>query len=487
MIPEGARIRELTERKGLRYFLRRFWTIADPKVPGFREGYGWFADAICDGLEACVARAIRNLVLNAPPGTGKSMIVSVMLPIWTWTLDPKHPIMITAYADNILGGWALARQNILVSREFQSAWPEIKLAGRAARPQRNNQGGIIHSIPLAGGSMGKHARIQILDDPHKVDDSPDVRAKAVAAWLDTFATRAGPGAELVRIVNQQRIAEDDVSAACLRTGDYEHLMIPWRYHPNPSWRKAYSLPIRDPRTAPGQTISGDPEDEDKDRRIRPQIRAAQYDQNPTPDAGGVIEKAWLQRWTWEMLGDLDNLRWFQSWDFGFKGNDTAQSRVVGGLFAANERRCFLVDLTKPEHLNYSQSKARLREVQTLDLWKRAYLKLIEDKANGPAIMSDLAEEIVGMYPVEPKGTKAERLARHSDAVKGGALWLPPASVCPYADDAENELVGFPNAAYDDIVDITSQALDNVFHPHANRLRDLQNLAAKWDNRDDVDE
>lgn len=56
-------------------FVREAWRIVDP-APYI---HNWHVEAICDHLEAVTFGEISELIINVPPGFGKSLIVSVFL------------------------------------------------------------------------------------------------------------------------------------------------------------------------------------------------------------------------------------------------------------------------------------------------------------------------------------------------------------------------------------------------------------------------
>ena len=85
-------------RSRLSTFSRLAWRVLEPTTP---LEWNWHLDAICDHVQAVLdgwmavqraraaglpdpPQAIQNLVMNVPPGTGKSRFVSVFAPAWMW-------------------------------------------------------------------------------------------------------------------------------------------------------------------------------------------------------------------------------------------------------------------------------------------------------------------------------------------------------------------------------------------------------------------
>jgi hypothetical protein len=84
--------------------------------------------------------------------------------------------------------------------------------------------------------------------------------------------------------------------------------------------------------------------------------------------------------------------------------------------------------------------------------------LVENASNGHALISRLLESFPSMnfVPINPKGSKAERLARHRKAIAAGAISLQIKE--PWNDVYIFEFVNHPKNGSDQ-VDPTTQLLD----------------------------
>src|SRR3990167_11365008 len=71
-------------------FVRAAWPVIEPGTPLVD---GWYIEAICDHLQAVSEGRIKKLIINQPPRTLKSSLVSVLWPAWEWTLDPTLRMM----------------------------------------------------------------------------------------------------------------------------------------------------------------------------------------------------------------------------------------------------------------------------------------------------------------------------------------------------------------------------------------------------------
>jgi predicted phage terminase large subunit-like protein len=92
------------------------------------------------------------------------------------------------------------------------------------------------------------------------------------------------------------------------------------------------------------------------------------------------------------------------------------------------------------------------------LWPGSLAKLIEDKANGSAVIQMLSRELNGIIPVNPEGGKVARASAVSPLIEAGNVYLPHPLFMPWVNDFIEECVAFPNGAHDDQVDAMTQIL-----------------------------
>jgi predicted phage terminase large subunit-like protein len=101
----------------------------------------------------------------------------------------------------------------------------------------------------------------------------------------------------------------------------------------------------------------------------------------------------------------------------------------------------------------------VRAIETLsERWPDAGEKIIEDKANGPAVIDTLKRKLSGLIAVNPEGGKESRASSVAYLVEGGNVFLPHVTSHPWVADFIEELSAFPKGAHDDQVDAASQSL-----------------------------
>src|SRR5262245_58453995 len=106
--------RERANRR-LAEFVKQAWHLIEPATPLV---WGWHMTAICEHLEAVSRGRIRNLVIEVPPGSSKSTIVSVMWPVWHWLLNPATRFLTGSYAIGLATRDALRSRRVIASPWF---------------------------------------------------------------------------------------------------------------------------------------------------------------------------------------------------------------------------------------------------------------------------------------------------------------------------------------------------------------------------------
>lgn len=199
-------------------------------------------------------------------------------------------------------------------------------------------------------------------------------------------------------------------------------------------------------------------------QVGPRVFNSLYQGRPSPASGNVWKRPWWRFYDtllWSVNPDgsyrieCDEL--IQSWDMTFK--DTKSSDfVVGTVWARRGADVFLLDKVR-KRLSFTDTVTAFMAMTAR--WPGASAKYVEDKANGPAVISQLKSKIPGIIAVTPEGSKYARANAVSPFIKSGNVFLPaPHVMLPDVDvdSLVDEAAGFPNAAHDDQVDATSQAL-----------------------------
>ena len=110
-----------------------------------------------------------------------------------------------------------------------------------------------------------------------------------------------------------------------------------------------------------------------------------------------------------------------------------------------------------ERLGFPETAAAILKMTAK--WPKASRKLVEDKANGPAVISALQHDVSGLIPITPQGGKVARAQSVSPQVESCNVYLPHPSIAPWVESFIDECSSFPNGKYDDQVDQMIQVLN----------------------------
>lgn len=383
-----------------------------------------------------------RLIVTMPPQEGKSTRVARDFPIWWLTRRPLSRIVLASYGDD------LAQRNGRAIRNAIRANPQLGLqlahGNTSVKDWRLSNGiGGVRSVGIGAGITGHAADLIIIDDPIKSQaeaDSATYRQNVWDWWQAEASTRLSTGAPVVLVLT--RWHQDDLAGRLIASGQG------WRVLNIPAQAENGDPLGRQPgeylQSAQGRTL------EDWERRkaeAGSRRWNALYQGRPAPAEGGMFKREWWK--TWYDQPPLTQV--FMSWDMAFKGTNTSDF-VVGQVWALDGANAYLLDQARGRW-TFTETLAQFRLL--CERWPMATAKLVEDKANGTAVIDMLRREIPGIIPVEPQGGKEARAAAVSPLVEAGNVYLPDTR---WAQDLIEEAATFPNSPNDDQVDALTQAL-----------------------------
>lgn len=428
-----------------------------------------------DVIDAALVWAFNTpdarLILSLPPQEGKSERVTKFGALWAMLHNHELRVAICSYAQPLAEGFSGDIRNIIASNNGDEG--TLDLGVRVARDTGARRrwklskhiGGVI-AVGIESGLTGRPVDALIIDDPFKDDKqagSAYYRGRVWSWWQSVASTRLAPGAPVILILT--RWHEDDLAGRLVAAED-GHL---WRVINIPA------LADHDPDKGETDPLGRQPGEWLKSARRRTveqweairvrvgtRVFNALYQGKPSPDSGNVWKRPWWRFYDtllWSVDADgnyrVECDEMILSWDMAFK--DTKGSDfVVGQVWARRGAQVFLLDqvhkrLSFTDTLTAFQAQAKL--------WPQATLKLVEDKANGTAVIDTLKKRIPGIVPVNPTESKYARANAVAPFIEAGNVFLPAPKVALFdADGLIDEAAAFPNGAHDDQVDATSQAL-----------------------------
>lgn len=418
--------------------------------------HGEHTKLICRKLEQVEQGKIKRLMIFLPPRHSKSMTVSETFPSYFIGKNLNRRVIMVSYGGSLAQKFGRANKDKL--DDYGEAIFGIKLS-KDNKSTTNwgidgFRGGMI-STGIGGGITGEGADLLIIDDPIKnrqEADSITYRDKVWDEWQNTLYTRLQPNGAVIVILT--RWHEDDLAGRLLNP-DYG-LVEDWDIVKLPAVAE-------DENDLLGRAI-GEPlwpdygfDDtwvENTKKVVGSRVWAALYQQRPAPTEGNIVKREWWQYYD-KLPDNIEEV--IQSWDFTFKGGEESDY-VVGQVWGRKGADKYLMDQFRGR-LDFTESIKAIRTLSSK--YPEARLKLIEDKANGPAIITTLRGEIGGIVPINPRGTKEARANAVAPDIEAGNVYLPRPSIAPWVNEYVEEWASFPNGQNDDQVDATTQALDRL--------------------------
>lgn len=424
----------------------------------------WHHRLLCDYLDKLACKEIRRLMVFMPPRHGKSELVSRKFPAYLLGRNPDTSIISCSYSADLASRMNRDVQRLIDSEKYSLLFPESHLFGKNIRSTakgsflRNsdifeivNHRGTYRSSGVGGGITGMGGEYIIIDDPVKNRedaDSATMREKVYDWYTSTLYTRLEKDGCI--LLTLTRWHEDDLAGKLLKAAQegadqWTILELPavCEYPPKP-----YDV------RQEGEALWKWKYDEEALEKMKVTVGsrdwAALYQQHPTPGEGGTFKREW-----WNYYKVLPNglYDFVQSWDCTFKDAQSSDY-VVGQVWARKGSSRYLLDQVRGR-MSFTET---LRAIRSLSAkWPQAIRKLVEDKANGTAVIDVLRKEIPGLIPVEPEGGKIVRANAVTAVAEAGNIYLPDPSIAPWVHDFVEEHAVFPNGANDDQVDAQTQA------------------------------
>jgi predicted phage terminase large subunit-like protein len=505
-----SRIAEMREAEKLEdsfyEFVKAAWAQFDPA--DFVDN--WHLEDICNHMEAVARGHISRLLLNEPPRTGKTAIISICFAPWVWAQREKAPLMgpqvsffYASYAEQLSLEHSLKCRRLVESRWYQKRWGDrFRLLTDRNRVGHfeNDKGGYRMASSVDAKATGYGADVLVADDPHLVKEaeSDKVRQDVVRWWSETMPSRLNNRRTGAMIVVMQRVHEGDLSGYILEPKsflEYVHFCVPMSYVP---CRHVNAWVGDKIVTFIGEDVEDvDPDDifwEDKrheegdllwpdrfpasevfklERELGPYAYAGQYQQTPAPRGGGIIREEWWRTWdkkTAEKNGCEENK--YPGFEYILASLDTAYTEKeendpsalsIWGIFRDQNGNpliflmfCWQDRMVLHDLVSRVGADCKRFKVDRL---------LIEDKAAGHSVSQELARLFgsfnFGIELVDPRTgfiKSPDKVARLQTVVHLFAEGLIHAPDKEWADEMIKQCSLVPRAVHDDLADTCSMAL-----------------------------
>lgn len=445
-----------------------------------RPHLSYLSERIAQAVQDVENGVDRRIIIEMPPRSGKTLLATTIASSWMLSCHPTWPIVLTSHDSSLATSWGREIRRWIVDGRLGPHVGIASDAGAAGEWQTTDGGGVL-SRSVRESLTGRGAKVLLIDDPHKdfVESHSKVAREMIWNWwLSVAQTRLQPPSLV--IVTMTRWHEDDFVGRLL-SKDHEGDPAEWEVIRLPAIAEKGDIlgrKVGDPLFSP--LLSETHEEALKrwgsvKRAVGTYVWSAMYQQRPAPAKGAIFSTDWWRFWTTDPSiadgkkiiltdpGEFAAGSWLDSWDFTFKATDTSDY-VVGQRWVKMGANRYLI----------AQQRARMSFTETIkamEAWcsndpmkspygQHVHKRLIEDKANGPAIISQLKDKVAGIKPISPRDSKEARARAVTPEIESGNVLLPHPDMPGYSwvRDLVAEFRNFPRDAHDDQVDALTQAL-----------------------------
>ncbi len=415
--------------------------------------HSWHIDLIADRLTRA-SKGGGRLIVNVPPRSLKSICVSVAWPAWILGHNPAARIMVASYSQILSLKHSTDTRHVMQSKWYRELFPETIIAGDENEKAKfvTTRRGFRFATSVGGTATGEGGDFLIIDDPHNPQQAAsDVQRQAALDWLDqTFMSRLNNKKKGTVVVVMQRLHGNDLTGHILSKSStrWEHICLPAIAEE----KMIYSFYGKNFVRNVGDFLHPDREGAEEIARAKEDLGSAafasQYQQLPIVQNGGMVRVEWFCRYDTEpQIGRI-----VQSWDTAIKAGKSNDFSVCTS-WKECERGYFLLDVVCMR-LEYPELKRT--SIALAEKWSPDVI-LIEDKASGQSLLQDLKRETkLPCVAVRPVGDKISRFAAVTAMIEAGRVFIPNRSA--WLADFEMQILSFPNAAHDDMVDSMTQFL-----------------------------
>jgi len=464
--------------KSLAFFTKEAWHIIEPET---ELTWNWHLDVICAYLEAAHARHITRLIINVPPGSLKSILVSVMFPAWVWTKNPDRRVLGISNIQDLSIRDSARTKRIVTDEWYQAKWPVKLRADQSAKTNyETDKGGFRLSLGITGNITGKRGDIQLIDDPHDATTAQsDVQRQAVLDAYDTkLSSRINSQTDSVIILIMQRLHHMDLAGHLLSKTKtkWVHVCIPMEYEKELTYDPVKHLAVRlneygtyESNTARrGEILKRTKTSSKGVAKIRPAFMskeeaeklrdprkegdllfpqlfpaesvermkedygeyaaAGQLQQRPSVKGGGILKQHWWRIWDKTTpLPTVDHV-WI-SWDTAYSEadmkNNSFSAYTMWGLFwnEDQQRDCMLLLEVWYDRIDYPELRKKAKDLEA-DKDRKPDCHLIEKKASGQSLIQDLRQGNIPLRAYSPDRDKITRAYTVQAMLESGQVYIP---------------------------------------------------------------
>jgi predicted phage terminase large subunit-like protein len=473
-------------RRSFFYFMQKFWDVVAPDEPV----WNWHIEYLCNELQEVAKKVAAkepkeyDLIINQPPGTTKSLTVSVMFPAWCWTNWHWMRFITASYSGGLSLDLAEKSRDILRSEKFKKLFPELSIKrDKDAKSNFKIQktiidengkelidlGGNRFSSSVGGTVTGYHGHMLIVDDPLNPEEAvSEVALKTANRFMSqTLSTRKIDKKITPTIMVMQRLHEDDPTGNLLnrKNKKIRHICLPGEIRnykdevKPPELVEHYVDDLLDPDRMGWDVIN------ELESDLGQYGFAGQIGQKPTPPSGGMFKVDHFIKLS-VMPPKESIVNTVRYWDKA--GTEGAGAFTRGTKMHKLKSGRYLISDVKGGQWGTDEREAIIKETAIAD--GRSVVIGIEQepgsggKESAQATIKNLSGFIV--YADRPTGDKVYRADPYSVQVNNGNVYLLNAE---WNKDFIEEHRFFPLSKYKDQVDSAAGAFNRLANKRQARM------------------
>lgn len=435
--------------------MQEAWHVLEPRRKFIDN---WHIDAITEHLEACTNGEINRIVFNVPPGSSKSLTISVLWHAWEWGPRGLHSLryLTTSFNDGPVKRDVRKTRDLILSPWYQALWPEVHLVRKGEMSFANSRTGTREGLAFGSLTSQRGDRL-VIDDPHstKTAESDDVRAETARQFREGALDRLNDLEESIIAVMMQRLHQMDVTGVIDSMPElgFVKVEIPMEFEPA---RKCYTrIGWKDPRTRDGELM--DPVRFPAKAVQKQKIGkgdyayAGQYQQRPAPREGGMfkVDKIGVV----EVAPKGGSI--VRGWDIAGSVKKTSPYTCGARLKMMLNGDIYI------EHMARKRAKIGAAEQLIVDTAEEDGITVKQSipRDPGSAGLSQqhhLSPQLGGLNFVftPERGTKEDRAIPFASQVEASKVWMVRGEWNP---EMIEEMRNFPNSTFKDQVDALSRA------------------------------
>lgn len=446
-------------KRSFYYFLKEFWFEVIQEKPI----WNWHIEYLCDQLQE-IAIKVKNrepfeyeyYIINIPPASSKSTIISQMYTCWVWVIDPTQRFICASHSQTIARKDAIFTNQILNSDKYKKYFPDFKLEREATDFIKNNKNGERYATSVGSGITGIHAHQIIVDDPlNPQQSSSNVERKTANLWLQqTLSTRKVNKSITPTILVMQRLHEEDCTGFILsHSKSVFHICLP-----------AEESKDVQPKELAQNYINGLLDEIRLNRKILEASKSSlgsygysgQMMQRPSPSEGGILKKTWFKIVDQNFIPQVKT-------DFCC---DTAytenEKNDPSGYLAYRivNNNLYIIGFHKG-HYEFTRQIEQLPKFVKENSYSVASIIYVEPKSSGKDLVSILKKQ-TNLNIKEDENPTKDKEARLNDIapfIEAGRVYLKRDA---WNEEFIEQCCNFPNAKHDEEVDCLVMAGRKAF-------------------------